>query len=893
MVYQISCRICESKYIGETSQTLRARINGHKDSIRREKNTLLYKHFRKDEEHRNRTIEELLEIQIVEKIYDLDKEEQLDKKFTERRLMREYYWMVTLFTVYPYGLNDKVKGFGSVWSNEEANKNFNHHQAFRSIHVLIPKTRKRKRRLVTSGSFRDKTNNFFLEIGNSGNIGNTRLRYLLQSQSKRVLNTIVRDNRFNNVPQIIRLMLNKWRDNQLKEKIGHLFLKNTDIRKRMFMKIRFENKWLEKVQFNSIFRKKEVKEQIPSSCQHLDPPIILYTYGRNIGSFILNYSKELKELNIESFSDIEEMNCNCSQSTFCNPQFNHVVTGDLSIVGNLELRNLMSKGTKFRESPNPNFEKINNQIVQVIDEYVDKWSNKERLDPDCFLSWKNKVKQLIKEKLVKLKAKCRRYEQTGEILKKPEVRPFLEELQKKFVFCVVDKASNNFAIVCKKFYLLNQGKELGLDSGRYGNDTYTRTRDSEEVLCSRLKEEMSRLFQITIPEQNLKLPILHWIPKFHKNPIKFRFIAGSRDKVLTVLESEVQKILNLLESHFRNYCEVIRQNSGYRYYFAINNSRQALEMLKGVEEPTSFDSYDFSNLYTNFKHDELIDKFKFLLDLLFTNTGRKNKGDCIRTEKNSKGIARWSVFNEENLNKYRGQLFWTKYKILEAIEFLIRNAHIKFGNLIFRQICGIPMGMIPAPGFAKLGLGVDEFLYCSKLLKDKKTNILRKLINMVRYIDDIGVANFLDFGNIAKDIYPRSLILNKSNNSSILNSSFLDLNVSVCDNEFVTKVYNKIDDYDFRVITFPFLESNIVTTVCYSVFFGEVLRYLRICSKLGDFESRAKMLVVMLVQRGYKRSELAKQFIKVFFRYKLEVRKYPGCLNPADSMQRVVFYPLT
>ena len=868
---------------------MRARINGHKDSIRREKNNLLYRHFRKDEEHRNKTIEELLELQIVEKIYDLDKEEQLDKNFTERRLMREYYWMVTLFTVYPYGLNDKVKGFGSVWSNEEARRNFNHHQAFRSIHVLIPKTRKRKKRIVTSGSFRDKTNSFFVEIGNSENISNTRLRCLLQSQSRKVLNTIVRDDRFINVPQIIRLMLDKWKDNQLKEKIGHLFVKNTDIRKRMFMKIRFENKWLEKVQFNRIFKEKEVKERIPSSCKHLDPPVIIYIYGKNIGSFILNYSKELKELSMENFSEIEGMNCSCSQSTFCNPQFNHIITGDLSIIENLELRNLMSKGTKFRETPNPNFEKINDQLVQAIDEYVDKWSNKERLDSDSFLSWKNKVKQLINERLEKLKAKCRRYEQTGEILKKPEVRLALEELQKEFVFCVVDKASNNFAIVCKKFYLLNQGKELGLHSGRFGNDTYTRIQDSEEVLCSRLKDEMFRLFQITIPEQNLKLPILHWIPKFHKNPIKFRFIAGSKDKVLTVLEREVQKILNLLENHFKNYCDVIRQNSGYKYYFAINNSRQALEMLKGVENPVSFDSYDFSNLYTNFTHDELIDKFRFLLNLLFANAEKKNKGDCIRTEKHLKGKARWSMFNEENINKYRGQMFWTKYKILEAIEFLIKNAHIKFGNFIFRQICGIPMGMIPAPGFAKLGLGVDEFKYCSKLVKDGKIDILRKLINMIRYIDDIGVANFLDFGNIAREIYPRSLILNKSNVSSISNSSFLDLNVSVLDRGYVIKVYNKVDDYNFSVITFPFLESNIVTTVCYSVFFGEILRYLRICSRLCDFENRAQMLVRMLVQRGYKRSELAKQFIKVFFRYKIEVRKYPGCLNPADSMQRVVY----
>ena len=239
---------------------------------------------------------------------------------------------------------------------------------------------------------------------------------------------------------------------------------------------------------------------------------------------------------------------------------------------------------------------------------------REQIDADSFFRWKRKVQQLIDEKLQRLKAKCRRYEQSGEILKKPEVQLALEELHKKLVICVVDKASNNFALICKKFYFINQGKELGLDTGRYGNDTYLKIRDSEAELCLKLKEEMFRLFEITIPEKNLKLPALHWIPKFHKNPIKFRFIAGSKDKILTILETEVQKILNLYENHFKNYCEVIRQNSGYKYYFSINNSSQAVEMLRNVEVPTSFDSYNFSNLYTNFTH-----KFRFLLDLLFTN----------------------------------------------------------------------------------------------------------------------------------------------------------------------------------------------------------------------------------------------------------------------------------
>jgi arginyl-tRNA synthetase len=110
-------------------------------------------------------------------------------------------------------------------------------------------------------------------------------------------------------------------------------------------------------------------------------------------------------------------------------------------------RNLMRKGTKFRETPNPNFEKIEVQIVDALEEYVQKWSNKERIDVEYFTSWKRKVIELVSNKLQQLKAKCRRYHQTGEILRKPVIKTALEDLHEKFIICVVDKASNNFAII--------------------------------------------------------------------------------------------------------------------------------------------------------------------------------------------------------------------------------------------------------------------------------------------------------------------------------------------------------------------------------------------------------------------------------------------------------------
>ena len=165
---------------------------------------------------------------------------------------------------------------------------------------------------------------------------------------------------------------------------------------------------------------------------------------------------------------------------------------------------------------------------------MSRWSDKERLDPEHFYS--------------------RRYIQKSEVLKRPEIKLELENLHKRFVVCVVDKASNNFAIICKKYYLIRLAEELGIDTGRFRNCTYSKINQTEEELCAILKTQINQRFELQIPDEYLKGPVLHWIPKFHKNPIKFRFIARSRNKVLTMLEIEVQKLLNLLESHFKNYC---------------------------------------------------------------------------------------------------------------------------------------------------------------------------------------------------------------------------------------------------------------------------------------------------------------------------------------------------
>ena len=112
------------------------------------------------------------------------------------------------------------------------------------------------------------------------------------------------------------------------------------------------------------------------------------------------------------------------------------------------------------------------------------------------------------------------------------------------------------------------------------------------------------------------------------------------------------------------------------------------------------------------------------------------------------------------------------------------------------------MGGNASPFIADLYLSWCEYCYMTKVVKtDYK---LAKLLSYnCRYLDDICTINLKYFGDIAKDIYDNTLILEGSA-CSYKQDTFLDLYIRVVDEKFVTGIYHKVDDFNFEVISFPF-----------------------------------------------------------------------------------------
>ena len=99
-----------------------------------------------------------------------------------------------------------------------------------------------------------------------------------------------------------------------------------------------------------------------------------------------------------------------------------------------------------------------------------------------------------------------------------------------------------------------------------------------------------------------------------------------------------------------------------------------------------------------------------------------------------------------------------------------------------------------------------------------------------RYTNDLIVFNNKKFGDSVKEIYPSQLTVEKASTSDDL-ANYLDLIfITGSNNRLHTKLYDKRDDFDFHIVNFPFLSSNIPFGPSYGAYISQLIRYAMCCS---------------------------------------------------------------
>ena len=238
-----------------------------------------------------------------------------------------------------------------------------------------------------------------------------------------------------------------------------------------------------------------------------------------------------------------------------------------------------------------------------------------------------------------------------------------------------------------------------------------------------------------------------------------------------------------------------------------------------------------------------------------------SKSVAIMVNVNSKRAFWWNGSN------YAGYREYTIDKLLQALDSSY-SIPISSSMGVFKQMLGIPMGGNASPFIADLYLSWCDYCYMTKVVKTDYA--LAKLLSYnCRYLDDICTIDLQNFGDIAKDKYDNTLLLEGSI-FSYKQDSFLDLYIRIVDHNFITGIYHKVDDFNFKVISYPFPQSNVHSMLGYSTYYSQLIRFFRLCNSINDFLIRAKFSYSKLVKRGYKHSLLLKYLKRFCSIYNIE-----------------------
>ena len=618
--------------------------------------------------------------------------------------------------------------------------------------------------------------------------------------------------------------------------------------------VNFRNKGIEMVNLSSILHSAEINDLIPSVAKRFTPPTIVYTLDSPISKNIFNFNNFVTSINVKDFiRDPSILPCQCANSPFSDKHHGHIISGDLRLIKNNKLRKLFTKGPKYRENKFVDWNIVENDLIESIKSCAKKWCEKNKKNENILKLWVPAVSNKIKERIVSLKI-SKPSRAVNEILKDRECLNSLKDLKERFVITPIDKASGNVALICKRFYAEVLIKELGLDALSKSETYQNIKRMTSNRIVQKQTQELKTKFNLEVPDDSKLLPHIYWLPKLHKNPIKFRFIIAAPNCSVKPLSKAVTKILKLFYRQIEKYNSKSDFYSTAKTFWVIQNNEDVLKSISKINRRNSarsINTYDFSTLYTKIPHQKLLEVLNELVDFCF-------KGGTHEQLSLTNSGAKWVSKSSKT------GLIFDRIAIKDAIKYLMGNCYFTFGEKIFRQIIGIPMGSDPAPFMANLFL----YHYESNWIRNLKKNSIqraRMFRHTFRYIDDLLTINDNDeFSKSFIDIYPPELQLNLEHSGNQV--SFLDLQITNENGHLNTKLFDKRDEFPFSINRLPFLSSNIPTNMFYASISAEILRIARVSSSIDNFIYSSKVLIKRVKKQGATHDKLSKVLKKTYGR---------------------------
>jgi len=411
---------------------------------------------------------------------------------------------------------------------------------------------------------------------------------------------------------------------------------------------------------------------------------------------------------------------------------------------------------------------------------------------------------------------------------KSNLTPFQEKLlstlqaNDTIVYALSDKGLGPVAIELDRY--IKDGLKHLLDANTYTllseeqaleeakqlrTDIYEWTVEFRSVLSDKTVEYLRMKLKETSDDPFGYFYLLY---KLHKEPISTRPVCsdcGSLPHALGQFVDEMlQPIVKAQHTYFKNSFEL----------------KQELDTIT-VPPNASVITFDAISMYTKIDTEDCIQR---LSDFLFSPECRKE-------------------FPHYN-----------PHALVAALEIVMRNNRMRFGDIIAKQLVGIAMGMSPAPTIANLYVAIHE---ANELLRFLDSFILK----LWRFVDD-GLAIWLH------DEDPETDAQNWAAFKAAVNAGglgwtfshrskkvvFMDLTIEIVDGKFETSLYEKPLALHLYIPPHSSHPPGVTT----GLVMGNVLRIYSLCSRRSDIDDELCKFFSHMLDRGYQSDDLIPLFDK-------------------------------
>lgn len=818
VVYQIFCNKCNYSYVGETGRTLKKRFSEHLYHIGRGRlDTLLVAHFSKVHSKQD------VRIRVVHKLHDGCPD--------GTRLDAEDFWIHQLMTIYPFGLNDKITGMSVFASDLTNNTERNIHHFFSNP---IPVKRKSKNK-NNSAEKVTKYNSNDINMNNYELI--RKLPNIFYSTKKNKINDI-KTSILSKDDHMLRLaseILTKIKNKK--------HVKSKDEIIPLYIPVEFPNSVIDQLGLRNMVHDSVIERDIGIKKNNLKIVPIYKLPKTNFVRFS-NYNSILRTLETESLIKVLRDSCDCCNSTYKDPFYNHILTGNTNVINDPKIAYQLSQGTKYRQEIVFGLNNFRGILYKFGHDIIKSLANKMK---DQSISV---LKDKIATRLVDI-GESRWIRNFGHISVIQQNKFVSRFNNNDLVITSVDKAGNNFSFICKKLYLNTICSELGITFKNEtlnvtGNKTYTLCTDDTKQIFNKYIQFYSER-KIKIENSDLRIPMIFAIPKFHKNPVKFRFIAGAKSSVSKPLHLVTVNILSFVKNYIMHYCDVTRNRSGINMFWSINSSNIVTNKCKSRDKfPNELFCADFSNLFTSLPHNEILYYIMYLVEKTFE--ANKKNGNEIQCN------LRNAFFSKK---LYKGYASYPIAEVNYMIKFLIENSYVQFAGMNFVQLNGIPQGGNASPILADLTLTGMEI----KFMQSQNCDRFKKELSLTfRYIDDV-LSFSTHFHNLNTLIYGNVLELNRTDDK--VKTAFLDINIQLENNKPIFTTFDKTRQFNFNVIKYPKYNSCIPASMISNVLITEIIRFSRTNNTYSGLELNISILFNIFSKNGCPENFMKKSIDRI------------------------------